>query len=415
MRHLRRATLALPALLVALGLAIPAVVGGGGSRPPASPEAAAPRYAGKTAAEWHALALASLEGEEFALAIRYLKTAEKVEPGRQYASELSGVRRAMRTARDTEAARDRLLGGEPDVLEFDDGGAVLAAHRTTVALPGESLWSLAVDLAAARRGVTPTDVPRDGPEVYAAWDALTDMNGLRELEVGESVLVPLSVAEMSSMSEANARDLERVHLVHAALDSGRIDLARSLRDGIDGDFVLSSGAVEVLERRIRQSRVGELLASAGDIAESVSEIPRPTRHAELVSSLRRARAMLEEASGLAGDAPVRAVERVEALLAEAERFSLNEDGTVAATKPTGVAYTEFARVAVEWFLDRELARSGAQYPRHAEKTPDDLAWARYLKDASELALRDGVDFAGLLAAADERRVRLPNPGEYFAE
>ena len=62
MIHLRKATLWLPALLLVTGLAIPAVVGGGSGRPPAATDAEEPTYAGKTAVEWHALAMASLEG-----------------------------------------------------------------------------------------------------------------------------------------------------------------------------------------------------------------------------------------------------------------------------------------------------------------------------------------------------------------
>jgi hypothetical protein len=125
--------------------------------------------------------------------------------------------------------------------------------------------------------------------------------------------------------------------------------------------------------------------------------------------------MLEEVRELAGGVPASNVESVAELLRDAERFSLESDGTVAATKPPGVVFTEFALETVEWFLDRPLARSGAAYPNHAGKTRDEVAWARYLADASALASSNGVDFAELLVDDGACDVRLPNPGSYFTD
>lgn len=415
MRQLRRATLALPVILIAIGLAVPAVVGGGGSRPPAATSGQKARYAGKTASEWHALAMASLEGEEFMLALRYLKTAEKVERGSQYTSDLARARRARKRARAVASNRERMLGGEPEGLELDERGHVLSVHRETVALPGESLWSLAVLLAAARDGVPPSDVDDRDRDVYVAWDALTELNGVRELEVGEVLMVPLSDSEIRSISLQNSEDVGRMRLAAAALDSGRVARAQRLRDEITGRFALESEALELLDRRIRQSRVRQLLASARTIVDEAPSISRPSGHSELVRSLRRARDMLEEAGALAGHVPEPDIELVDALLAEAERFSLKEDGTIAATKPPGVAYTQFAKATVEWFLRRELARSGVEYPYHERKTADEIAWAEYMLEASALAGGGGADFAELLVDEAARPVRLPNPGSYFEE
>jgi hypothetical protein len=412
MRHLRRATLALPGLLLATGLAIPMLVGLGRPEPARVEEA---QYAGKTAVEWHALAMASLEGEAFGRALRYLKTAERVEPGEQYAAELADVRRARRRAIAIAANRERMLGGDPEGLELDEKGVVLGAYRSTVALPGESLWSLAGDLAAARRGLVVGDLPPGDEHVYAVWDVLTDLNGLRELEVGDSVSLPLSEAERAAISLANAADLEAVRLANAALDSGRVDEAQSRRDAIAGDFVLRSDAVAALDVRIRQSRVGLMLTSASGLADSARLASRTRQHGQLVSRLRRAREVLEEVRALTGDVPESELERVEAMLSDAERFKLMGDGSISATKPEGVAYTDFARGVVEWFLDRGLVRSGEEYPNHALKTPDEIAWARYLKDASDLAAADGVDFAAVLVDEGRRDVRVPNPGAYFEE
>lgn len=192
MRRLRKATLALPAILIAAGLAVPAMVGVGGNRAPEPRDANEVRYAGRTADEWHALAMASLDGGRFGLAIKYLKTAERAEPGSQYAFELARVRRERRRSLDISANRERMLGGEPQGIVLGEGGRVVSAHRTTAALPGESLWSLARSLTAAWKNVLPSETELDGADVYAAWDALTDMNGMRELGVGELVRVPLS-------------------------------------------------------------------------------------------------------------------------------------------------------------------------------------------------------------------------------
>lgn len=228
MRRLRKATIALPVVLVAAGLAIPVIVDGGAGRPPAPPAAEA-RYAGRSATEWRALAAAALDGEDFALAIKYLRTAEKVEPGRQYSGELTRVRAARKRALDVASNRERMIGGRPLDLVLDEDGRVVSAHRMTVALPGESLWSVAVALQAAWRGILPSEVSAGGPDVYATWDALTDVNGLRELDVGETIRLPLSPPELDAISRANAEDMERVRLAGAALDGGNVERARNTR------------------------------------------------------------------------------------------------------------------------------------------------------------------------------------------
>ncbi len=414
MRRLRKATIALPVVLVAAGLAIPVIVDGGASRPPAPPAAEA-RYAGRSATEWRALAAAALDGEDFALAIKYLKTAEKVEPGRQYSGELARVRAARKRALDVASNCDRMIGSQPQDLVLDEGGNVVSVHRTTVALPGESLWSVAVALQAAWQRVLPSEVPAGSPDVYATWDALTDVNGLRELEVGETVRLPLSRPELDAISRANAEDMERVRLAEAALDGGDVERARSLRDAIRGDFALGSDGLRALDARIREARSAQLLATAREILEAAPDISRPSRHHELVVSLRRARGLLEEVRGLSGGLPDGELERVEGLLAEAERYRLDPEGNIVATKPAGMAYTEFARATVEWFIARKLAGSGAEYPYSDRKTADEVAWADYMQGASSLADSEGVDFAGLLTDPDERAVRLPNPGSYFRE
>jgi hypothetical protein len=411
MRLLRNATMALPAVLVAVGLAVPVIVGGGGTRPPAPQSERAARYAGRTAREWHALAAASAEVGDLGRAMKYLKTAEKVEPGEQYSAELAGLRSARRAAAEAAVNRERMLGGEVAGLLQSDDGRVTSAHRTVVALPGESLWSLAVRLAAAWDDVAPSAISDDASHVYPAWDALTVLNGVRELDVGEPVLLPLSPDEQEAISRRNADDLASIRLAAAALDSGRVDRAELLRGRVTGGFAGATEEARSVDARLRQARSMELLAEARAILSAAPGIPRASAHDELVGSLTRARELLEKVEDLSGGGPSDELARVDDLLAEAELYRVNSDGTIEATKPAGVAYVDFARATVEWFIARRLEESGAEYPNRGMKSPDDIAWARYMVDASSLARGGG--FERLLTDSGERVVTLPNPGPYF--
>jgi len=251
MIQLRRLTLALPVALMVAGLAVPVVVDGGSSRPPAPPEE--PRYAGRSAGEWLSLGLTALEKGRLNAALKYLKTAERVEPGSQYAEELSRVRAARRTARVVSRNRRRLLEGEPAAAEISRNGEVVSAHRVTVALPGESLWSLAVELIAARNGVAPSDVTNT-EEIYSAWDSLTEINGLRELAVGETVRLPMDESELKALSIAHAEDLERVRLALDVIGEGDLERALELRGEVEAEFVLASDAVSELDGFIRRAQ-----------------------------------------------------------------------------------------------------------------------------------------------------------------
>ncbi|MBD3349032.1 MAG: hypothetical protein GF400_07535 [Candidatus Eisenbacteria bacterium] len=412
MGHLRKATLALPVVLILIGLAVPVVVDGGSSRPPAPPDP--PRYAGRTAAEWHELAMRSLESGRLNMALKYMKTAERTAPGRQYGRELAEVRRARKKAAAAAENRRRMLEAEPGSFEIASDGRVTSAYREVVALPGESLWSLAGRLVAARTGDFPSDVA-DGDEVYDVWDALTDLNGVRELEVGEIVFVPLSDDELRAITVRNAADLERIRLASAALAGGDLEEAEELRASLETDFALNSEAADSLDRRISKMKSETLLASARLAATEALAASRISEHGGILESLRLARQKLEMARRLGADVPAALVKSIESFLSAAERYTIRDDGTIAARKPSGVAYTEFARSTVEWFLDRTLEDSGAEFPRSSLKSADELGWAEYMKDASSLAERGGRDFAELLVDTGERVVVLPNPSGYFDE
>ena len=237
---------------------------------------------------------------------------------------------------------------------------------------------------------------------------------MRELEVGEVVLLPIPDEEAAAISSANAVELQLMAEASAALDAGNVDAAAKLRERVSGAFALGLDALGALDERLRDARAGRMVESARALIAEADSLPRPTRHGELVGALREARRLLTVAGGTPGVVAGTDLERADALLAQAQRYSVGEDGVIAATKPAGVAYTDFARSTVEWFLKRELRRSGKEYPYHDQKTADEIAWAAYLIRASELAEREGVDFAGLLTSdVAEAHVRLPNPGEYF--
>jgi hypothetical protein len=466
MRRHDRLTRLLPVAVLLAGVLIPVLVRSGGDAPP--PETVERRLRGKTAREWVALAeRASAEGAH-ARALACIKTAEKVEPGTQYAERLAGIRRARWRSRTIAAERTRLRGGEIDAVEYGAGGNVESAWRLAVVLPGESLWSLARSAVAADRGVMPADVPDADPDVHRTWDVLTDLNGVRELEVGELIRVPLIDAERAAIEAANRSDLARIDQAGRALAAGDLEVARELRAEVAGVYASGTAAcadldaalaaavraerareldaaarAEAAEHRfsradslalaavemgadpsllhgvdlLRDAREEALVVEAYDLIVAAEELPRATRYAEFRDSLERSHSLLTEAEGLSDGVQYgRASMLVAGMLEDAEKVRVAGDGTVVAAKPAGVDYTEAARAAVEWLLGRTLATSGKQFPHHAEKTADELAWARYLADASEMARRGGADFASLLTSSEsELELTLPNPDGYFTE
>jgi hypothetical protein len=417
MRRRSKITLALPLALLLLGLAVPVAV-----RPGARPEAPPPavrirRRAGRTAAEWRALALAALDEGRHDAALRRIKTAESVDPGRQFDPEAREIRAALRNARDAERARDRLLGGAVEHIEFDASGGVLVAFRTAVVLPGESLWTIATVLAALEEEVPVSTLATDDSRVFDHWDRLTDLNGLRELEVGERIRVPILPREREAIASANAADLARIAEGADAVRRGDTETAVALRGAVSQPFALATPAFAAFDAAVTVARREALVESARHALTDALALDRTSRHAEMIELLTSARGALAEAERLAGDARFEAERAaVEPLLAEAARYRVLDDRSVVAPKPSGVAYTEAVRAAVEWFLDRKLASSGREFPYQDQKTADEIGWARYLSGASDMARRQGVDFAALLESdAAEIEVRLPNPGDYFSE
>ncbi len=199
MRRRFEVTLAIPVAILLLGFVIPAVVNcAGGSGKQAVPSEQL-RYGGRTASEWLRLAESALAHGHYGKAIAFLKSAERVEPGTQYAAELRAARRARWRAREIARAKERFLGNVEHVVHGPDG-QVRAAYRVTEVLPGESLWSLARASVAAERGVLPAEVPSHDPDVYERWDRLTDINGVRGLRVGERVKLPVSTIETASVA-----------------------------------------------------------------------------------------------------------------------------------------------------------------------------------------------------------------------
>ncbi len=466
MRRHDRLTRLLPVAVLLAGALIPVLVRSGGEAP--SPEVEERRLRGKTAQEWSALAeLASADGAHDR-ALVYIKTAEKLEPGTQYADRLTEVRRARWRTKAIAGERARLRGGDIDAIEFGVGGDVESAWRLAVVLPGESLWSLARSAVAADRGTMPGELPGEDADVNRAWDALTDLNGVRELEVGEMVRVPLAGAEVAAIEAANREDLARIAEASRAIAAGDLEVARELRAEVAGTYALGTdicagvdaalAAASDAERAgeledgaraaaaafrfsradslalaavetgadpallgeldlLRDAREETLVVEAYDLVVAAEELPRSSRYAEFRESLERSRSLLEEAEGLSDGVQYgQASMLVAGMLEDAAKVRVSSDGTVVASKPAGVDYTEAARAAVEWLLGRTLATSGKEFPYHAEKTSDELAWARYLADASEMARRDGADFASLLTSSEsELELTLPNPDGYFTD
>ena len=468
MRLLTKATVALPVMVLLLGVVVPVLM----QREQAAMDPAAgtvePTLSGRTAGEWAEQAQDALERGQFREALASIKTAENVAPGAQYDDALDEIRRAKWRAGEVGRARARMLEGSIDGAAFSDDGVFVGGSRVTPAMPGESLWTLARSLVAAEREALPSELPRDDPDVYAAWDALTALNGVRELEVGEQVKLPISPHEREALALANGHDLERLAAAADALDGGDLDLAVERRAVVTGDFALATdeclgldeeirsatekraatmlseqalsaastnrfgladslaaaslarGGSEFLIDRIddfRLAREHELVETARGELARVGTLDRAHSHAERLAALGRTRDALNEAELLRDTQHYAdATELVERMAAEESRFRVRDDGTIVALKPAGVPYTEAARAAVEWLLERRLEASGRSFPQHHLKTVDETAWARYLIVAAEDAKRGGVDFATLLEATGrEVELTLPDPVAFFAD
>jgi hypothetical protein len=468
MTRLRKATIALPLLVVLAGALVPLVVERDSGIRASGTEVPEPVIDGRTSDEWSELAAAALERGRFRQALAHIKTAERLQPGIQYGDRLNEIRSARWRAREIERVRARFQGGPIDGLAFDESGSVTGGHRLVVVLPGESLWSMARSLVAAERGEEPRGVSGRDPAVYAAWDELTSLNGVRELEVGERVAVPVPSAETEALAAVGRADLERLAEARSALSEGRLDDAVAARACIAGPFVPATDACRGLDEevadalRAREARaladdalaaarehdfaradslVLESVALGGDtlLAEEVAALsreretaliedaraalnrlgglPRLSSHRERLELLKGIVDAINEAERLSDGAQYAgALSLADTLIADETRFSIERDGTVVAVKQSGASYTETARAAVEWLLERELVSSGSAYPYAERKTGDETAWARYLVRAADAARAEGIDFAALLTAREsELELRLPDPTPFFGD
>ena len=427
MTRLKRVTIVFPLVVLMLGAVVPVLLERDDSVRASGVQVPEARVSGRTAGEWAKLAGEALKRGRLRKALSCIKTAESINPGTRYATELREIRKAGRRASEVERLTLRLAVGPVDHVVFGEDGAVVAAHRQATVLPGESLWTLARDLVAAERGFPGSEVA-DDRDVYRAWDALTALNGVRELEVGERVRVPLSFTEQTALADANRRDHERIASASSALAAGDIDEAARLRGEFEERFAETTAecrlldgalAVAIEERtaRLELERELELVEDAREALARVPEMPRATRHSDRLDVLNGARATLSEAEAFRGGVQYPdAAELVARLLSEETRFTIGTDGTVLAAKPTGVSYTRAARQVVEWVLERELRSSGRSFPHSHEKSADEKAWARYLADAARAAGESGTDFTALLEAVDEAvELRLPDPVAYFVD
>jgi len=428
MKRIKRATIVLPLIVVVLGVALPLLMKRDEGVRATDLEPPEVRVSSRTAGEWADLARGALERGRLDRALSYIKTAEAVEPGAQYAAELKGIRSERRRAAEINSNRRRLTGRDIDHAEFDESGSVESAHRLVTVLPGESLWTLARDVAAARWGVPAADVPQDDPDVYCLWDALTTLNGVRELEVGERVLVPPAHDELAALADMNRRDLERVASASEALSSGDIDESVRLRGEMEGTFAATTAACVALDSALETAvaeqtaaleleREHALVEDANEALASVPEMPRVSRHAERLEALKRAQAALAEAEAIRPGAQYSdSATLAAALLSEETRYAIRDDRSVVVRKSPGVSYTDAVRQAVEWVLERELLASGRSFPHSGEKSSDELAWAAYLTAAARAAEVDGADFTALLEAVDDEvQFRLPDPAVCFAD
>ena len=374
MTRIKRATIVLPLVVLLLGVLVPVLLERDEEVRASDAEAAEARVSGRTAGEWAAEAMQAMAEGRWKRALSSIKTAESVEAGTQYATELKSIRRARWRASEAARLADRMIGGDADYVAFDAFGAVVAAHRLVTVLPGESLWTLATDMVAAMRRVPAADVPDDDRDVYRMWDSLTAMNGVRELEVGERVRVPLLPRELVVLAAANRRDLDRVAAAIRSSGVRRHRRGGRLRGELEGAFVESTSgfvsldgplnaAIRERHARLELDREHALVEDARTALARIPELPRTTHHSERLAVLNGAHAALSEAEALRSGAQYQdAFELVERLLSEETRFGIGSDGAVIAAKPAGVRYTDAARQVVEWTLERELRSSGKQLP-----------------------------------------------------
>ncbi len=463
-----RVTIALPVGIILIGALIPLVARSGGDAPP-PPEAPEVRTMnGKTAGEWCSLAAAAAERGQYDRAIGFMKTAEEIDPGQQYAADLVAIRRARWRALEISRERERILGGEVARLDFADDGTIAIGGRNVIVLPGESLWSLARSAAAAERGLLPEELADLDPSAVRWWDRLTEQNGVRELEVGELVLVPLREDEVAHIETGNREDLERIAAAVRAFAVDRIEVAEELRAEVVGEFAPATTAGRALDAELGRARdarearryaddaseasaafnfaraeslaiaavrlgadpsvlitVGEesalreaeLVESAHDLVLAAEDLPRLSRYAELVRTLDDARARLTEAEGLSpGVQYAQASGVIDGMRSEVDGVRVRGDGSLDVLKPAGTAYIEAARGAVEWLLARRLIASGVEFPYYDRKSLDEIAWAGFLQGAATLAEENGIDFTLLLRSTDEMlRIELPNPALYFEQ
>jgi hypothetical protein len=373
-------------------------------------------YAGRTAAEWERMAERALDAGALDQALKYVKSAELVEAGDQFADELRTVRRLRREAIERRELRDRFLRGQVAHVEYGPDGSVTLAYRTTLALPGESLWTLAQGLAAT------AGPGADETVVYRCWDRLTDLNGVRELEVGEPVRIPLPVEETAAMAAANRDDMERLAHGQGGIAEGDLARARAALESVDGAYATASveyarltEAVERVERERRVEEERDLVTRAHELAGRADTLRRATDYGEYVNALAGARDALARAESLTeGEQYGQAMAAIDRLVSEAQRISVRADGTVLVRRSPGEPFTDAALSAVEWLLERELERGDAQFPHVEDKTADQLAWARFLSAASALAEERGIELSAVIASVDGGEFVLPHPGEYFA-
>jgi hypothetical protein len=399
-----RVTIALPFIILLAGIIIPLLSDAGSDLPDEVSNAAVASYAGRTAAEWGILATDAIERGAHDRALSCAKSAERVEPGEQFGGLLKEIRVLRWRSRGIARSRDRFFGGEVVAGAYGDSAVFIPAHRVTVALPGESLWKIAISIVAADCGELARDTRADSRDIYAVWDGLTELNGVRELEVGERVLLPIPVGEASWFRDL-ALEAARGHRF-ALADSAAIEAVRR------GEPRVLLGTVSDRKREWED----ELVIEAHTIVERALGLSRVSEHGEFIDALREAHRALDEAEGLSmGTQHEQLLVVVEAMIAEAERFRFREDGAVRVMRPAGESYTEAAREAIEWLLERSLDASGASYPHSADKTDDQLAWAMFMKDAYDLARSEGVDFTALLEnVVTDSEMLLPNPELYFA-
>ena len=423
MRRLKRATAVLPLVVVLVGVIVPMALDHAENVRASDAESSVRRVEGRTAQEWAGAAMSELTAGRPRRAMSAIKTAESVEPGEQFSKELADIRQAVRRSDEVRELRQRFVSGTVEHLELRSDGTVASAQRLVTVLPGESLWTLAGDLAAAERRVQSADVT--DRERYAAWDALTALNGVRELDVGEQVRVPVPASELVAMECANRRDLGLVAASSLALNEGDLDDAVRLRAELATAFAETTVSCRSLDNALSAAIAerDEMLALEherqlmdrvhGALAE-VARLPRATRHHDRLAALGAASEALAQAEASRDGVQYSdAAEVLSRLLSEERRFEVRSDGSLVATKSPGTSYTEAARQAVEWLLERELVWSGSSYPYESLKTDDERAWVRYLM-AAAAAEGSGARFAAMLeSVGEEEELSLPDPTVFF--